>query len=82
MTVIAFVVVAACFTVVRAVLTAGQPQGAMPVAHLGGEYRWRIPARAGRSKSMVGRSNSGHNRRFGLTHDLLHRRSRNSFSAR
>ncbi len=52
------------------------------VAHLGGEYRWRIPARAGRSKSMVGRSNSGHNRRFGLTHDLLHRRSRNSFSAR
>ena len=52
------------------------------VAHLGGEYRWRIPARAGRSKSMVGRSDSGHNRRFGLTHDLLHRRSRNSFSAR
>ena len=40
MTVIAFVVVAACFTVVRALLTAGQPQGAMPVAHLGGEYRW------------------------------------------
>ena len=30
MTVIAFVVVAACFTVVRAALTAGQPQGAMP----------------------------------------------------